>query len=99
MPPDGSSRSSPRSAPNRRSDRFHDLGWACQPRYVIPPGPLPGPWRTQRWRLFRLNTPGWMNTLLGPQPRDAYAEGPEVVARLSELGSKARCASTPRCNT
>lgn len=24
-------------------------------------------WRTQRWDSFRLNTPGWMNQLLGEQ--------------------------------
>ena len=24
-------------------------------------------WRTQRWDSFRLNTPGWMNQLLGDQ--------------------------------
>jgi putative flavoprotein involved in K+ transport len=24
-------------------------------------------WRTQRWDSFRLNTPGWMNQMLGEQ--------------------------------
>jgi putative flavoprotein involved in K+ transport len=42
-------------------------------------------WRTQRWDSFRLNTPGWMNAVLGPQPRDAYPAGPEVVRRLERL--------------
>jgi hypothetical protein len=27
-------------------------------------------WRTQRWDSLRLNNPGWMNPMLGPQPRD-----------------------------
>jgi putative flavoprotein involved in K+ transport len=42
-------------------------------------------WRTQRWDSFRLNTVGWMNGLLGPQPRDAYLTGKEVVERLERL--------------
>jgi putative flavoprotein involved in K+ transport len=42
-------------------------------------------WRSQRWDSFRLNTPGWMNELLGPQPRDAYPAGREVVRRLERL--------------
>ena len=44
-------------------------------------------WRSQRWASFRLNTPGWMNQVLGPQPRDAYHPGPEVVARLERLAA------------
>ena len=36
-------------------------------------------WRTQRWDSFRLNTPGWMNQLLGEQERYAYADRAEVV--------------------
>jgi cation diffusion facilitator CzcD-associated flavoprotein CzcO len=31
-------------------------------------------WRTQRWDSFRLNTPGWMNQLLGGQERYGYAD-------------------------
>jgi putative flavoprotein involved in K+ transport len=46
-------------------------------------------WRSQRWTSFRLNTPGWMNELLGEQPRDAYAAGPEVVGRLERLAAAA----------
>ena len=44
-------------------------------------------WRTQRWASFRLNTAGWMNTMLGGQARDAYAGGPEVVRRLERLAA------------
>jgi len=44
-------------------------------------------WRSQRWRSFRLNTPGWMNGVLGAQPRHAYHPGPEVVARLERLAA------------
>ncbi len=42
-------------------------------------------WRTQRWDTFRLNTPGWMNRLLGEQARYAYADRAEVVKRLEQL--------------
>jgi putative flavoprotein involved in K+ transport len=44
-------------------------------------------WRWQRWDSFRLNTAGWMNGLLGPQPRDAYLTGREVVRRLERLAA------------
>ena len=44
-------------------------------------------WRAQRWDSFRLNTPGWMNSLLGGQARDAYATGREVAQRLEELAA------------
>jgi putative flavoprotein involved in K+ transport len=46
-------------------------------------------WRTQRWDSFRLNTPGWMNQLLGEQARDAFATGTEVVQRLEKLAADA----------
>jgi putative flavoprotein involved in K+ transport len=46
-------------------------------------------WRSQRWDSFRLNTPGWMNPVLGEQERDAYASRAEIVARLETLA--ARC--------
>jgi len=36
-------------------------------------------WRAQRWDSFRLNTAGWMNSMLGGQAHDAYAGGQEVV--------------------
>jgi putative flavoprotein involved in K+ transport len=42
-------------------------------------------WRTQRWDTFRLNTPGWMNRLLGEQARYAYADRAEVVKKLEQL--------------
>jgi putative flavoprotein involved in K+ transport len=44
-------------------------------------------WRSQRWASFRLNTPGWMNQMLGDQPRDAYASAAEVVERLERLAA------------
>lgn len=44
-------------------------------------------WRTQRWDSFRLNTPGWMNQLLGEQAPDGYATGVEVVQRLEKLAA------------
>jgi putative flavoprotein involved in K+ transport len=46
-------------------------------------------WRTQRWDSFRLNTPGWMNELLGEQARDAFATGAEVVQRLEKVAADA----------
>ena len=46
-------------------------------------------WRTQRWDSLRLNNPGWMNPMLGPQPSDSYLSAREVVARLDRLA--ARC--------
>jgi putative flavoprotein involved in K+ transport len=46
-------------------------------------------WRSQRWDSFRLNTPGWMNELLGEQARDAFATGAEVVQRLEKLAADA----------
>jgi putative flavoprotein involved in K+ transport len=44
-------------------------------------------WRRQRWTSFRLNTPGWMNRLLGEQARDAYATCAEVVQQLERLAA------------
>lgn len=41
-------------------------------------------WRDQRWRSFRLNTPGWFNDLLGGQAHDAFADREEVVERLDD---------------
>jgi putative flavoprotein involved in K+ transport len=46
-------------------------------------------WRTQRWDSLRLNNPGWMNPMLGEQPRDTYLSAAEVVARLAHLASVA----------
>jgi putative flavoprotein involved in K+ transport len=44
-------------------------------------------WRTQRWDSFRLNTPGWVNQLLGAQERYPYADRAEVVQRLEQLAN------------
>jgi putative flavoprotein involved in K+ transport len=44
-------------------------------------------WNSQRWDSFRLNTPGWMNQLLGEQSPDAYAPAGEVVQRLRQLAA------------
>src|SRR5918993_3131061 len=44
-------------------------------------------WRAQRWDSFRLNTAGWMNSMLGGQARDTYAGGQEVVQRLERLAA------------
>jgi putative flavoprotein involved in K+ transport len=46
-----------------------------------------GTWRAQRWDSFRLNTAGWMNTLLSDQERYAYAAGREVVERLERIAA------------
>jgi putative flavoprotein involved in K+ transport len=54
---------------------------------VLERGRVGESWRTQRWDSFRLNTPGWMNQMLGAQPRDAYATGGEVVERLEQLAA------------
>ena len=56
---------------------------------VLERGRVGESWRTQRWDSFRLNTPGWMNQLLGEQAPDAYATGPEVVQRLDTLAADA----------
>jgi putative flavoprotein involved in K+ transport len=44
-------------------------------------------WRTQRWDSFRLNTPGWMNQMLGEQAHAAFATAAEVVQRLEKLAA------------
>jgi putative flavoprotein involved in K+ transport len=54
---------------------------------VLERGRVGDSWRTQRWDSFRLNTPGWMNQLLGEQAPDAYATGVEVVQRLEKLAA------------
>ena len=54
---------------------------------VLERGRVGESWRTQRWESFRLNTPGWMNQLLGEQARDSYATGVEVVQRLEQLAA------------
>ena len=54
---------------------------------VLERGRVGESWRTQRWDSFRLNTPGWMNQLLGEQAQDTYATGVEVVQRLEKLAA------------
>jgi len=54
---------------------------------VLERGRIGESWRTQRWDTFRLNTPGWMNQLLGQQARDSYATGVEVIQRLEKLAA------------
>lgn len=41
-------------------------------------------WRSQRWDNFRLNTPGWMNTTLGPVDTDSFSSREEVVQLLAD---------------
>lgn len=41
-------------------------------------------WRNQRWDSFRLNTPGWMNTVLGPVEPTSFSSRDEVVQLLSQ---------------
>jgi putative flavoprotein involved in K+ transport len=54
---------------------------------VLERGRIGESWRTQRWDSFRLNTPGWMNQLLGQQAPDSYATGVEVIRRLEKLAA------------
>jgi putative flavoprotein involved in K+ transport len=54
---------------------------------VLERGRVAATWRAQRWDSFRLNTPGWMNRLLGDQDRDAYATRQEVVRWLERLAA------------
>jgi putative flavoprotein involved in K+ transport len=54
---------------------------------VLERGRVGESWRTQRWDSFRLNTPGWMNRLLGQQAPDSYATGVEVIQRLEKLAA------------
>lgn len=56
---------------------------------VLERGQIGATWRTQRWDSFRLNTPGWVNTLLGEQAADHYPTGSEVVGRLEKLATGA----------
>ncbi len=51
---------------------------------VLERGQVGETWRTQRWDSFRLNTPGWANTVLGEQARDHYATGVEVIGFLEK---------------
>ena len=42
-------------------------------------------WRTQRWDNFRLNTPDWMNAMLGTMAAGTFCGRDEVVQRLTSL--------------
>ena len=44
-------------------------------------------WATQRWDGFRLNTPAWMNGLLGDLPDGSFPGRDEVVARLQGVAA------------
>src|SRR5215211_830192 len=67
---------------------------------VLEGGRVGESWRTQRWDSFRLNTAGWMNSMLGSQARDAYAGCPVRdgvrVARLAPAGDHWAVASDDR---
>jgi putative flavoprotein involved in K+ transport len=63
---------------------------------VLERGRVGESWRTQRWDSFRLNTPGWMNQLLGEQAPDRYAAGVDVVQRLERLAADAPVRSGAR---
>jgi putative flavoprotein involved in K+ transport len=52
---------------------------------VLERGQVGETWHTQRWDSFRLNTPGWANTVLGEQARDQYPTAAEVVRLLEKL--------------
>jgi putative flavoprotein involved in K+ transport len=56
---------------------------------VLERGRVGQTWRTQRWASFRLNTPGWMNGMLGDQAPGAYAGRAEIIERLDRLGAAA----------
>ena len=52
-------------------------------------------WLSQRWDAFRLNTPGWMNTMLGPVTPNSFSARDEVVHLLAD-----RARALPvRCHT
>jgi putative flavoprotein involved in K+ transport len=55
---------------------------------VLERGRVGETWRTQRWDCSRLNTPGWMNQMLGGQAPSAFAIGAEVVQRLDALAAE-----------
>jgi putative flavoprotein involved in K+ transport len=45
-------------------------------------------WRTQRWDSFRLNTPGYMNTMLGDVARDDFSTAAEVAQLLDQRAAE-----------
>ena len=54
---------------------------------VLERGRVGHTWRTQRWDSLRLNNPGWMNPMLGAQPRGTYLCAGEVTRRLEHLAA------------
>jgi putative flavoprotein involved in K+ transport len=44
-------------------------------------------WRTQRWDAFRLNTPGYMNAVLGDVASSDFSTASEVVKLLEQRGA------------
>jgi putative flavoprotein involved in K+ transport len=52
---------------------------------VLERGRVGQTWRDQRWDSLRLNNPGWMNPMLGPQPADTYLTAREVLSRLNTM--------------
>ena len=54
---------------------------------VLERGRVGNTWWTQRWDSLRLNNPGWMNPMLGPQPPDTYLCAGEVARRLDRLAA------------
>jgi cation diffusion facilitator CzcD-associated flavoprotein CzcO len=65
---------------------------------VLERGEVGDTWATQRWDRFRLNTPAWMNRLLGELPDGAFPGRDEVVARLQGSLLACRCRRTARCS-
>ena len=51
---------------------------------VLEAGEVGNTWATQRWDSFRLNTPGFMNQVLGDVRADDYSTREETVARLAD---------------
>lgn len=51
---------------------------------VLERGDIGHTWATQRWDSFRLNTPGFMNQVLGDVAADDYSTRDETVALLAE---------------
>ena len=61
---------------------------------VLERGEIGHTWATQRWDTFRLNTPGWMNPVLGRLEPGDYSTRDETVAllrsRAADLPVRAR---------
>ncbi len=52
---------------------------------VLDRGRVGQTWRDQRWDSLRLNNPGWMNPMLGPQSPNTYLTAREVLARMDTI--------------